>query len=304
MDPLTDIQKKRLTIATVFAFVFMAGYALSAGMLGTLLPRIIGHFDLSVSAASTVNIANEIGNTSAMLFALFVVDRLDKHGLLMFMGLCFGAANLAFGLSPAFGLLLAIRLIIGFSGGLLDNICATYISDLYGEKRARFVSILHTLFAIGNMVGPQFSALCYSIGGWRLSFMVSGLALVLAAVLFFLLTRAIGKPRTSVGQDKAEKTSIPYAVIIKRKNLWWLGLGSFLMAGETYLTVALPTYLDHVDQTVFTTGYCATIMSAYSLGMLISRMGLAALSERLSTATYVRLASLLYRAPVLGSESA
>lgn len=294
MSSINDIQKKRLTIATAFAFVFMAGYALSAGMLGTLLPRIIEHFDLSVSAASTVNIANEIGNTSAMLFALFVVDRLDKHGLLMFMGLCFGAANLAFGLSPAFGLLLATRLIIGFSGGLLDNVCATYVSDLYGERRARFVSILHTLFAIGNMVGPQFSALCYSVGGWRLSFMVSGLALMLAAMLFFLLTRTVGKPRTSVEQEgRAEKARIPYLTIIKRKNLWWLGLGSFLMAGETYLTVALPTYLDHVDGTVFTTGYCATIMSAYSLGMLISRMGLAALSERLSTATYVRLASLL-----------
>ena len=34
-------QKKKLITATVFTFVFMAGYALGSGMLGTLMPRII-----------------------------------------------------------------------------------------------------------------------------------------------------------------------------------------------------------------------------------------------------------------------
>ena len=259
----------------------MAGYALSQGMVGTLLPRIIDYFDLNLGAASTINITNEIGNTSAMLCALFIVDRLDKHYLLMVMGLLFGLALLVFGLSPAFGLLLFARIIIGFTGGLLDNVCATYVSDLYGERRARFVSILHTLFAIGNMAGPQFSSLCYKIGGWRLSFIISG------AVL------AAAKPRTAVGTEKQASTGIPYAAIVKRKNLWWLGIGSFLIAGETYLVMALPTYLDYLDPEVFTTGYCATIMTSYSLGMLISRTGLAALSEKISTASYVRASSLL-----------
>ena len=289
----SDIQKRRLTIATIFTFAFMAGYALSQGMVGTLLPRIIDYFDLNLGAASTINITNEIGNTSAMLCALFIVDRLDKHYLLMVMGFLFGLALLVFGLSPAFGLLLFARIIIGFTGGLLDNVCATYVSDLYGERRARFVSILHTLFAIGNMAGPQFSSLCYKIGGWRLSFIISGAVLAAAGVLLFVLTRLIGKPRTAVGTEKQASTGIPYAAIVKRKNLWWLGIGSFLIAGETYLVMALPTYLDYLDPEVFTTGYCATIMTSYSLGMLISRTGLAALSEKISTASYVRASSLL-----------
>ena len=73
----SDIQKRRLTIATIFTFAFMAGYALSQGMVGTLLPRIIDYFDLNLGAASTINITNEIGNTSAMLCALFIVDWLS-----------------------------------------------------------------------------------------------------------------------------------------------------------------------------------------------------------------------------------
>ena len=293
MSSLSYTNKKRLVIATAFTFVFMAGYALSMGMLGTLLPRIIEYFGLSVSAASTINISNEIGNTSAMLFALFVVDRLDKNRFLGLMGLFFGASLLLSGISPVFALLLLVRVAIGFTGGLLDNICATYVSDLYGERRARFVSILHTLFAIGNMAGPQFASLCYSLGGWRLSFIVSGIVILIAAVLFILLMKLIGKPETAVSLDSRKTKDIPYGKIVKRKNLWWLSIASMMLAGETYLTVGLPTYLDRLDPGIFTTASCAAIMTAYSFGMLISRTGLAALSERLSAATYVRWASLL-----------
>ena len=63
MNQNTADQKRKLLIATIFTFVFMAGYALSSGILGTLMPRIIEYYNLSLSAASTINIAKEGGNT-------------------------------------------------------------------------------------------------------------------------------------------------------------------------------------------------------------------------------------------------
>ena len=294
MNATSVSQKKRLVIATAFTFVFMAGYALSAGMLGTLMPRIIEYYGLTLSAASSINIAKEVGNTASMIFALLVVDRLDKNRLLAVMGLCFGGALLLFGTAPAFALLLAVQLVIGFSGGLLDNLCATYVSDLYGERRARFVSILHTLFALGNMAGPKFAAWCYSLGGWTLSFLTSGIALAAAAALFFVLTRLVGPPDAAVKKAPGQvRQNIPYGKILKGKNLWYLSIASMFFSGLTYLTVWLPTYLDWRDPSVYTTDFCATVMTAYSLGMLISRTGLAALSEKISTATYVKWSSLL-----------
>ena len=289
----TDKQKKRLITATIFTFIFMAGYALSMGMIGTLLPRLKEFYGLSVSAASSINIANEIGNTSSMLFALFIVDRLDKNNLLTFFGLCFGAALFLFGLAPIFSILLCIRLLIGFTGGLLDNICATYVSDLYGNERARYVSILHTLFAIGNMLGPQFASVCYNVGGWQLSFLISGIFLAAAAVVFFFLTRFLGKPREALEKKDTGKKTIPYGTILRCKNLWWLAIASTMLAGETYLTMGLPTYLDRLDAAVYTTEYSAMIMTSYSFGMLLSRTGLAALAGRLRTDTYIRWASLI-----------
>lgn len=67
MNATSVSQKKRLVIATAFTFVFMAGYALSAGMLGTLMPRIIEYYGLTLSAASSINIAKEVGNTASMI---------------------------------------------------------------------------------------------------------------------------------------------------------------------------------------------------------------------------------------------
>ncbi len=287
-------QKRKLLIATIFTFVFMAGYALSSGILGTLMPRIIEYYNLSLSAASTINIAKEGGNTASMIFALLVVDRLDKSRLLLVMGLSFGAALLLFGFAPAFGILLLIQLVIGFSGGLLDNLCATYVSDLYGERRARFVSILHTLYAVGNMIGPKFASWSYSVGGWNLSFLTSGAALLAAGVLYFLLTKMVGKPASAVeSADPNAARAIPYGKILRSKNLWWLSIVSLSFASTTYLIVWLPTYLDWTNPAVYTTNFCANVMTAYSFGMLISRTGLAALSGRMRTETYAKWSCLI-----------
>ena len=289
----TADQKRKLLIATIFTFVFMAGYALSSGILGTLMPRIIEYYNLSLSAASTINIAKEGGNTASMIFALLVVDRLDKSRLLLVMGLSFGAALLLFGFAPAFAVLLLIQLVIGFSGGLLDNLCATYVSDLYGERRARFVSILHTLYAVGNMVGPKFASWSYSVGGWTLSFLTSGAALVLAGVLYFLLTKMVGAPATAVGgSESTAARAIPYGQILRSKNLWWLSVVSLAFASTTYLIVWLPTYLDWLNPAVYTTDFCANVMTAFSFGMLISRTGLAALSGKMRTETYAKWSCL------------
>ena len=111
-------------------------------------------------------------------------------------------------------------------------------------------------------------------------------------MLFFVLTRLVGPPDAAVKKASGQvRQNIPYGKILKGKNLWYLSIASMFFSGLTYLTVWLPTYLDWRDPSVYTTDFCATVMTAYSLGMLISRTGLAALSEKISTATYVKSVS-------------
>ena len=279
--------------ATIFTFIFMSGYALTYTMLGTLLPGIIQHYSLSISQASYINISLELGGTSAMVLALFLLDRLNKGKTLLILALFFGLIALYTGSAPPFALMLISRFFMGLVGSVLDNLCAPYISALYGEHRARYVSLLHTFFAIASMIAPKFAALCYQVGGWSLAYLVCGGAMTIAAVLAVVILRVMGFPQNSMDDQKQEKTKIPYREMLQSRNMRWLCLASFLFAGYSYVAMWLSTYLDGQNSSIYTVGFCSTIMTAYYVGSVVSRVGLAAISEKISSAVYLKWASLL-----------
>lgn len=287
-----SLQRRRLLAATVFTFVFMSGFALSTCMLGTLLPGIITHYGLDLTQGAAVNTLYETGNAISMVAALFVMDRLDKGRVLHLTSLLFGLVLIVHGVAPAFSLFLGTRLLLGLIGSLLDNTCTSYISDLYGDHRARYISILHTLYAIGSMLAPKFAALCYAKGGWTLAYLVSGCAMAAVAALAMVLFRFLGFPTLAVtGSGKA--APIPYRTIFRSRNLLWLSVTSILIAGQFYVTIWLSTYLDWLDSAVYTVDFCSSIMTALYLGMILSRLGLAAISEKVGAAVYLKWASLL-----------
>ena len=289
------LRHKRLLAATIFTFVFMGGFALSTCMLGTLLPGIITHYSLSLTQASALNIVYESANAFAMVVALFVADRMDKGKLLTLLAATFGLILIFHGCAPTYAILLGIRLIMGIVGSLLDNLCASYISDLYGDKRARYISILHTLYAIGSMAAPKFAAICYSAGGWSLAYLAAGGAMAAAGVLSVIILRVMGYPPTAIAEqpESPKAVHIPYGEMFRSRNLIWLSMVSILIAGQFYVTIWLSTYLDWLDNTVYTVEFCSTIMTALYLGMILSRIIIAAVSEKVGAALYLKWASLL-----------
>ena len=289
------LSRRRLLTATIFTFVFMSGYALSTCMLGTLLPGIITHYSLNLTQASALNVVYESANAFAMVVALFVVDRLDKGKLLTLLSAVFGLILILHGRAPTYAVLLGVRLVMGMVGSVLDNLCSSYISDLYGGRRARYISILHTLYAIGSMAAPKFAALCYAAGGWSLAYLTAGGAMAAAGILAMVILRTMGYPPTAVEQDETVpgKVHIPYREMLRSRNLIWLSVVSVLIAGQFYVTIWLSTYLDWLDSAVYTVEFCSTIMTALYLGMILSRVLLAAVSERIGAAVYLKWASLL-----------
>lgn len=289
----TAPQHRRLLAATLFTFAFMAGYAVCASMLGTLLPGIIPYYGLDLTAASTINITHELGGVGAMVLTLTVVDRMDKGKLLMALAAVYGLILLFQGWAPPFVILLGARVAMGLVGVLVDNLTAAYISDLYGEHRARYVSILHTLYALGALAAPKFAAFLYGLGGWNLAYLVLGGVYVAIALAALVTLRVMGYPQTAVEPQAGPSAGIPYREMFQSANLRWLCLASFLMAGQTYVSLMLSTYLNWLDPAVYTVDFCATIMTCFNVGMILSRMGLAAISEKVGPAAYLRWATLL-----------
>ena len=264
------LQHRRLMTATIFTFIFMSGYALTYTMLGTLLPGMIQYYSLSITQASYINISLELGGTTAMVLALFLLDRMNKGKTLLILALLFGFVGLFTGSAPPYIVLLGSRFLLGLIGSVLDNLCATYISDLYGEHRARYVSILHTLFAVASMIAPKFAAICFEVGGWNLAYLICGGAMTIAAVLAIVILKVMGFPKNAMDQQKQEKLQIPYKEMLQSRNMRWLCLASFIFAGYSYVAMWLSTYLDGRDNSLYTVGFCSTIMAALLSGILLA----------------------------------
>lgn len=287
--------RRQLLTATCFVFVFMAGYSLSTCMLGTLLPGMIVHYGLTLTQSSAINNCYEIGSICSLALGLFVVDRLDKGRLLTLLGLLLGLILIFHSAAPAFLLLLGIRVVMGMVGGLLDNLCNSYISDLYGNLRGRYIQLLGTVYSMGSLIAPKFAALCYAAGGWGLAYLVSGAALTVAGALAIILLKIMGYPPKAqdLVEEQISNVSIPYRQIFLGRNMLWLCVASFLLSGQTYVTIWLSTYLDWLDRSVYTVELCSTIMTVGYVGSIVSRIIMAAISDRVSSETYLKWSSLL-----------
>ena len=286
-------QRRRLLTATIFTFAFMAGYAVAASMLGTLLPGIIPFYGLDLTAASAINITHEIGGIGAMILTLTVVDRMDKGRLMMSLAVVYGLILFFQGSAPPFFIFLCSRVAMGLVGVLVDNLTAAYISDLYGKHRARYISILHTLYALGALTAPKFAAFLYGVGGWNLAYLILGGTFAGLAILAVILFQFLGYPKTAVAPNAGHSAHIPYHEMFQSSNLRWLCLVSFLMAGQTYVSLWLSTYLNWLDPSIYTVDFCATIMTLFSVGMIMSRTGLAAIAIRVGAGVYLKWACLV-----------
>ncbi len=287
--------KNKLLTATIFACVFMGTFSISVNMYGTIMPQLVNFFNISLLEVSTLNIINDFSQAGIMIFMLFVADKLDKGKLLTLSAICYGLTLFLVGNAPSYYILLALRVCMGVFGGLVNNLCTVYVSDLYGDGRSKYIAILHTLFAVGSLIGPIFAASCIEFYSWQLSYISLGITIFATGLLFLIITKTSGNPENKTEINlKKEKLQIPYKEIIKNKNVHALCLGNFLLASTTFFMLWLPTYLGLYDGEFYTVEITTILLTATSFGMIISRTLLGILSPRFFTAnSYLKWASLL-----------
>ncbi len=293
--PEKVIRHKNLLIATIFTCVFMGAHSLSMSVFSISLPEIIEHFDITFQQASYLNIARDISATATMVLLMVVADRVDKRILLTATAFLYGIALLLTGVVSSFVIMVLLRAAIGMFGGFVNSVTTAYTSDLYGENRARYISILHTLFALGSMLGPVFAAFCISVSSWQLSYLIAGGVFLASSTVFLLVMKVVGAPKPKVlPADRKSRVKIPYIEIAKNRNVQFLCLGNLLLASVNFFSMWLPTYLDFFDSSTYTIELTTIIMTASSLGMLVSRISYAAfVSIRIRPSDYLRFACVI-----------
>ena len=205
------VNAKRLRITVIFVFVFMAAYALSMGMYSTLLPHIISFYGTNFKESSWFSITNDVGNLLAMGFTIVVVDKVNKNTLLGIMSILLGGIMVLIGTAPVLIIFLMMRIVLGMTGSVVDSLCAAYISDLYGEERSKYISILHMIYGIGSLLGPQYVFYTITQGStWNMNYLMLGLVMVVAGGIFFVVKMFVKSPGTTETKVSGEKKKIPY----------------------------------------------------------------------------------------------
>jgi MFS family permease len=208
------------------------------------------------------------------LFLGRLCDRFSVYKLLALGTLLWSVSTLLMGLVAGFLSLFLLRLVLGvgesiFFPGSSKIICR----HVPPERRGLANGIIAVALALGPAVGTLIGGSLLAAFGWRVMFVVFGLA----SAMWLLPWR--GVVRTLPAHSVACESSFAVRKIIGRWSLWSMGIGHALSNYGFYFVLAfLPLYLVKqrgmtiMEMTMLTTlGFAAQALAALALGTTSDR---------------------------------
>ena len=152
---------------------------------GVHVPTVKGHYGLGEQALAIAMLASGAGALMALAQAGRVVGRWGPRSVSAAMGLLCCAAIACLLVWPAYAALLAVMLVFGITGSLLDVAINTEATEIERLAARPLMSGFHGMFSLGGMAGASFGSVAPALGlspqGHLLLASGLGAAVVLAA---------------------------------------------------------------------------------------------------------------------------
>lgn len=293
-----DKGKKQLVSATFFCFFFYFAQSVARNIYGTLSPFLVEHYGTSLTESSLFSMAENIGFIAIMLLVTLIADRLDKAWLLFGICATYGAVLLVMGTGPSLAVMLAMLFITGMLGRYVDTLCTAYISDLYGDRRAAYMSWLLVIFYAGSTLAPNLNTLLIQVLGkpWNVSYTVSGVLMGAGAVLFLVCLLLFGRPAPAAAVSAAKAAGGKKAKIVdllRNRNMKVLFLSTIVVSISLYFNSQLILYLSMEDPVMYDTATRGFIATAGSLGLVVGSALYVWISRRMRAHRYLAMEMLV-----------
>ncbi|HEX8947807.1 MAG TPA: MFS transporter [Dissulfurispiraceae bacterium] len=228
-------------------FCILACLGFGRFALGMLLPSMAQTLKLTYSQMGLISTANFIGYLVAVLVSGFWAARLGARKLIFISLMAVGISMVLISQAKSFGSLLVLYLITGLGSGASNvpmmGLIAAWFARSKRGKAAGF-AVIGSGFAIvisGKLI-PFVNALD-GPGGWRLSWLILGSAVI--AIAFFCLLLLRNRPEEKglrpIGNEDAADPGPAHMggdrAIYKQKAIYLLGAIYFLF-GYTYVIYA------------------------------------------------------------------
>ncbi len=238
VSPGSTTEKGYLLLLGGMAFAVLLAVT-AVAMLGPLL------VDMSSALDTTVPVTGQLVTTAAAVWAvtaLVVGPFSDAYGRrpVLLLGICLLAAgSLGMGLAPSFAAAMGFSVLVGIGAGMVPATCVALVGDTFPEpRRPMSIAIITMQPGMSSVLGVPLSAVLGDFAGWRFPFLVLGLALLLAALLLFIL----------VPDRRARTTRLDLAGRLRRIATFpvtWYMAGTNLLARIAWgvIVTFFPAYL-------------------------------------------------------------
>ena len=168
---------RSLDLLSLGSFVVLG---LPDGILGTAWPSMRATFGAPVGDLGLILL---IATAGSVLVTGFVGPLIRRLGVPVLLAVATSVAALGytgFALAPGLWLVLAVAVLLGAAGGMMDGGLNTAVA-LTG--RPRLLNLLHGAYGVGTAIGPLVVTVAILTGSWRQAYLVQlALDLVLAAL--------------------------------------------------------------------------------------------------------------------------
>lgn len=266
---LLGLAKRSCNLWKVCVLMPLALLALAIGAFGIgttefvimgLLPEVAGDFGVSIPTAGYLVTGYALGVMfGAPLMTVLGTKISRKRMLMLLMGL-FVVGNLLSALAPAFGLMLAGRVVASLAHGAFFGIGSVVAADLVApDKRAGAISLMFTGLTVANVVGVPLGTLVGQSLGWRVTF---GIVAVLGVIGLLGVARLVpDMPGPQGVRLLHELAALKNVQVLLAMAMTVLGFGG-VFAAITYIA----PMMTHVAG--FADGSVTWLLVLFGLGMV------------------------------------
>ncbi len=294
-------------IITLYMSSFMIFFALIITMFSTVLPKITELYNLTMTQVSIFTIVQNYLATFVSTFLLIGWgDRFPKGIVIGIDALLMGLLLFGIETLPPYLVLMLLFSTLNMTTGILNNLITAFISDLYGEQRTRYISMMHVFYSLGALFGPLLPGAAASLGyEWNLTYAFLGGLVCAFALTYFLVLAGTWRPTCQVKEEAPDSggEGFTFRQILKAPMVLPLCLLSMLYMGghQNIFANWFQLFLQTTDPVRYPESFTSVCMTVYWIGMLGSRLLSAYLAGKVTPRRFILYGSFMgVLAQVLG----
>jgi FHS family Na+ dependent glucose MFS transporter 1 len=250
-------------------FLLFICLGLDMAVVGPALPALARQTGSSLAAMGMLFFLSAGGGTLGTLLGGWIFDWAPGRLVLGVSQLA--SASLLFLVPhiPWFGVLMAVYVLKGVTGGMVNTGANTLLMWTHGQKAGPFINALHFFFGLGSFLSPLLFGVLIAAGGSysHAYYLLAFFDLLIGAIVLFSLSAPVPQPKRPQEQAPG-RVGLPLAPIVLSAALFlFFYVSAEITFGGWVYTYAITLQLEDIVRAAYLT---SLFWLAFTVGRLIS----------------------------------